>query len=274
MPEEKELELRDYLEVILKRKWLIILGAGLVLLVTFLVSLASPKKYEARAVFQNAYFETESAGTPAENYLMTAPEVLALIKNPVLLEPLFRKLKMEPAEIVQNLEIENLKDSTLFQARLKGTDAAQIKETLAGFLELLSDYGQFVFDKKTNYFKRSIKKLGTEIETTGLLVKKLETQLISSNDKSADSLVKTIVLKDLYQAQKCHLEELKIQKEQLEMQINSFKNFQIISGPSVSTPAAAKKIIKNLLLAGILGILFFTYLAFFLEYWEKSSKKT
>ncbi len=49
MPEEDEVSLYDYIKVISKRKWLIVIGASVCILTAAIVTLLLPRVYETRA---------------------------------------------------------------------------------------------------------------------------------------------------------------------------------------------------------------------------------
>jgi capsular polysaccharide biosynthesis protein len=274
MTEEKEMDLRDYLELIIKRKKLIIGGTLFCLLVGAALAFITPRTYESEAVFQNAYYESEVSGVPVENYLMTPSEVLAIVKSAVILGPVVGRLKAGAVAAVKNIDVENFKDANFFRVSFKGTNANEAKEVIDGFLEQLGAYGQLLMNKKSVYFKKIMARLEPEIATVGALTSKLETQLLLSEVKTADSAVRIITLRDFYNNQKEKLEGLKHRKDELDVSINSFKNFQVLSRPSLIVTGRTKKLIKYSVVAGFAGLFFFMYLAIFLEYWEKSSDKS
>ena len=108
--EAEKIQIRDYLDVIVRRKWLIITVLMLVFLSTLIFTLSTPKIYEASAVIEvsqeipqvtkfeevlgsevqaREFYETQVDLIRSKPIIERVNQKLNLMKHPVLVETLF-----------------------------------------------------------------------------------------------------------------------------------------------------------------------------------------
>ncbi|MQY70134.1 MAG: hypothetical protein GH145_04660 [Firmicutes bacterium] len=108
MPEEDEVSLYDYIKVISKRKWLIVIGTLVCILTAAVVTLLLPKVYETRAILA-----MEGSVTPDVKIgVLTIPTGLSLNKFFNSL-PNNRDLNLE---VIRNLGLDESPDNLTPQA--------------------------------------------------------------------------------------------------------------------------------------------------------------
>lgn len=108
MPEENEVSLYDYIKVISKRKWLIIIGTFVCILAAVVVTLLLPRVYETRATRT-----MQGTDTPdAKIGILTVPTGLSLDKF-VSSFPNNRDLNLE---VIRKLELDKSPDELTSQA--------------------------------------------------------------------------------------------------------------------------------------------------------------
>jgi len=108
--EQEEIHLRDYLEVLLRRKWLIISVLLLTFVTTLILTLSQPKLYESYATLEIAQsdqnvtnFQELSETTPrwmSEEYFETQVQ---LITSRALLERVVDRMNLEEHPVIQEL---------------------------------------------------------------------------------------------------------------------------------------------------------------------------
>jgi len=74
---EKQLELIDYIYIIWKRKWIIIIGTIISMIVTGAVSFLLKPVYEIDAIIQPGKFFLENQGGQIEEVVMEKPQQIA-----------------------------------------------------------------------------------------------------------------------------------------------------------------------------------------------------
>lgn len=108
MPEEDEVSLYDYIKVISKRKWLIVIGTFVCILSAGIVTLLLPRVYETRATLN-----MEGPVTPDVKFgILTVPTGLSLDKFFNFL-PNNRDLNLE---VIRNLGLDKSPDELTPQA--------------------------------------------------------------------------------------------------------------------------------------------------------------
>jgi len=108
--EQEEIHLRDYLEVLLRRKWLIISVLLLTFVTTLILTLSQPKLYESYATLEIAQsdqnvtnFQELSETTPrwmSEEYFETQVQ---LITNPAFLARVVDRMNLKDHPVIQEL---------------------------------------------------------------------------------------------------------------------------------------------------------------------------
>lgn len=262
--EPEELELRDYLEVIIKRKWLIIFGVLSCLVLAILVTFLRPQNYEAEAVFRNASIEDKA--------VIPAPEVPELFKSQEVLEIAREKINLAPAELVKSVSVENIKDTNLFKIKAGSPKKGEAVKIVNSLLEGFFTANRQKIEKRLELIKEELNQYVKEIEELTPLIQELSKKIQVPQNFSTDALLKYSILNETYQERKTRLEKARLEAKRLKNKLAEFYDFKVVKEPIETSPSLKKKIIKNSLIGGVVGLLIFVYLAFFLEYWEKSNR--
>ena len=107
--EQEEIHLRDYLEVLLRRKWLIICVLVLTFVTTLILTLSKPKLYESYATLEISQAEqnvtnfrelSESPRWFSEEYFETQVQ---LITNPTFLERVVDRMQLTEHPVIREL---------------------------------------------------------------------------------------------------------------------------------------------------------------------------
>jgi capsular polysaccharide biosynthesis protein len=263
---EDEIDLREIINVILKRKKLI-LGIFLAsVIITAIVSFVIPKTYLSTAIIQT--------GIVSEP-LISTEEAAQMIKTNDFLTPIIKELELtaKPESLKNAINLEKIKDTNLNKLELKYQDkatsyrlckqiadsfSARANELYKQRIDLAQSYKE-VLDMQLNTINRSAQDMQTMVRDTVVLEGADETQTV----------IMHILLKDLLLNQQTNVAKLIENKDAINKIISSSKEFKTID---IENPKKIAPNIKlNIVLAGTFSLMFGIFLAFFLEFWQKSS---
>ena len=245
---EEEIDLRDYLKIILKRKWLI-LGIGLtVTIVTFLFSFFSPKVYEVSTSIEIG-----------KSFGELLPKNSIQEESNLLESPIQVKTKIEEGiyrEIQEkfNLKVENPKDTNLILIKIESKNPEKEKKILEELNKIILEDHQ--------------KKLESQISTLSKKEKNIKTK-ISSLNREKEAIEERVKILETIPPQKRTLSEKfflsesreKIEKKEqeinnlqeellsLQKQITTFQPTKVIKEPTISKKLIKPNIILNTICA-------------------------
>ncbi len=268
-----EINLMDYLNVILRRKRLIFFGFVLAVAGAGVFSYISPRIYRAETILEIGYIKEVVEAIEASS------QIIEKLKLGVY-ERLIRARLGIPEEKNIKVKSENPGGTNLLKIEAENTEPKLTKAILQEInnLILLSSHQERIKVKK-ELFKNDIERLKTKIISLEEEKKSIRTQI---------EILEKVPLKEQTPASQFALfatkERLEIRKREIEnlyLGINSHKRLleNIRSTKVIKAPLIPKVPIKprpalNMSVAGILGIFFGTFLAFLQESLQKSKTKS
>jgi len=325
---EKEIELIDFINIIWKRKWLIIIPSLFLVILIGALSFLLPKKWEVDAIIQPSKFIIRTEQGQFEEIIPVMPKQIAnQINQKAYNNIIADELKIDIINF-PNLKAVNIQDTNLVQVSIREKDTEKAKRILQALFEHLKTQLDDKVDVETKSIDSSIKSLETEklrigeeikltknklnivkqgkegiekeMNDTRKRVKELEEEqrlylkkqtrseseslamLLYSNEIQ-QSLMNYNTLNELLTNKRLEEEDINLEIEkkeekikQLGIQITDLNdrkrridNARLIKKPTASLSPVTPN--KKLIVAvtGIIGLLIFTMLAFFLEYIEK-----
>ena len=166
---ETETELMDYLNVIWRRKWLIIIPAFFLVIAVVVISLLLPKQWEIDTIIQPSKFLIQTEGGQFNEIVVVDPKQLASQINEKSYDHLIAsKLDLDIRKF-HKLKADNLGDTNLVQVSLKERDVEKAKLILNSLFNLLKEQLDDKVEIETQEVESQIKskeieKLGTEDE--------------------------------------------------------------------------------------------------------------
>ncbi len=335
---ENEKELIDYLNVLWKRKWLIIILTFVLVVAVGVGSFFLPRLWEVDAIIMPSKLFIQTGGGQFEEVFPVDPQQIAGQINEAIYNTLIAaELNLDIRELPK-LKAENLRDTKMLRISTRENDAEKAKRILYSlFKHLKKD-----LDRKINV---EIKRLDAQISTNENLIrqKKIEgnkarQEILSSENKlkiskdrvnsimeemksvkiridelekqqrkalaerkeGSDALSHLLLLNQVQQNLQYYtsldeklsnekiiqedlqlnIEGKKIEIEKINNEIENVKDqielldekkarvdyAQLIKEPTSSLGPVFPKKKRNVMIAGILGLMIFTMLAFFLEY--------
>ncbi len=350
---EKEIELMDFLNVLWKRKWLIIIPTFFFAIIAGVYSFLLPRVWEVDAIIQPSQYTLQTIDGTYKEILTADPKQIAGQINEALYNHIIAaELNLDIREIPK-LKAANLRDTNLVKISTKVNDAEKAKLILYSlFNHLKRD-----LDKKIDV---EIKSFDTNISTNENLIKKnkikqnkIRQEIISAANKLKISESRVISIMEEMKSVKKRIgeleeqqrrtlsekkqitdaislllhsdelqhysnevqlnlriyntldeklsdekiiqEDLKLNKEEKKTEIENVNNeienvkdqiallnkkkarvdyAQLTKEPTSSLGPVFPKKKRNVMLAGILGLMIFTMFAFFLEYIKKQKLKS
>lgn len=300
---KEEVDLKDYINVVVKRKRVIITIFFVAVIVAVVVSFLMPKTFEAVTLIKLGQIRNQAVFINLENI----DDIKAVFSRENTLKEIALKLGLPAntslAKITKIFSIEPVEKTSLLKIKGRGTTPQKALETtnlIAGFL----------IDRHQNLFLEAEKTLNQEIETITANQEKIKKDIeqikteIARLDNDAKFYTKEISRRaeaqsegqgQVAQAYIQLLAGVKDAKDAKDQQISDFEQQSIllnqtlqqkkyektyqVKPTTIEVPATtpdkkiAPKRAQNIAIAGILGLFIGILWAFMAEYYEKNLKK-
>ncbi len=325
---EDEFVLMDYLNVIWKRKWIIIIPTLFLVIAVGIISFLLPKKWEIDAIIVPSKFLVQTEGGQFEEIVIVDPKQIARQINEATYDNLIATELNLDIRKFPKLKAENFRDTNLVRVSTKEKDVEKAKLILFSLfnhlkrqfdekvdieikgidsdiksqeIEMLRIEGEIKRNKnKLDIVKQRKKDIEREMNDIRKRIEALDKEqrlsLKRENRSESESLAMLLysneiqqslryfnTLNELLSSKKIEEENINLEIENKEKIINQLENkidnlnekkgridyTQFIKEPTSSVFPASPKKKLNVLIAGILGLMAFTMLAFFLESLEK-----
>jgi capsular polysaccharide biosynthesis protein len=264
---EDEIDLRELINVVVKRKRLI-LGIFLAsVIITAVISFLTPRTYLSTAVIQAGIVDTP---------LIEIAEAEQIIKTQDFLSPIVKELelKVELESLKSAINVKEIKDTSLIQLEVEyqgmGTSYKLLRSIVDSFLAKNNE----PYQQRMDYFHQQMKELSSQIDSVQSDISRTQEliQNLSLTEKisETDAGVKIILLQNTLPSYYNNLANLFAQNNNLRLILIKAKEFKLVD---LTKPKPVKPNRKlNVALAGVLSLMFATFLAFFMEFWQKSGK--
>lgn len=264
---EDEINLMDYIQVIRKRKWLIILGTLICMIVAAIISLLMPKIYRGEATFNTAkeiitVFGERGKEIIIVKEIITAKEMVSFIGK--LDKEKLKQVLPKTYHSINSIQLNPLRDSAdKFQLIIEAERVDDIPIAISGFVEYIDNnplIRHSVEEAKERLLKQ-IEELSRFIESSKELV------------KAYDNLIKTgrLILVGFNPIElNKRISDIKIEKLQVEQTLKRLKGIEMVAQPYISSKPIKPKVKKNIVIAGLVSLFAGIFLAFFMEFLEKN----
>ena len=268
--QEEKIDLRDYINVLLKRKRVVILIFLIAIIATAMVSYftISPSPiYESSITFGVAQID----GRPVINIT----ESLEIMKSSVLLNEVINRMDLEinAEQLKSQIEVKNLKGTNFIEISVVDNSLEQAKNLAESIIEVFIKQNQGKCREKVKIVEDRLKILEeqiTEFEKNIEEIKKTLKEIATSKELSEGErqfqtsllLSSSVTTRELYNT-------LTDRANILRVSLKSYEDFKIIDNAQmiVSPIKPNKKL--NILIAGVLGLFVGIFAAFFLEFMKK-----
>ena len=231
--EYDEIDLMDYIKVLIKRKWLILVIFFVAAIAAGIFSFLMPKVYRIDTSLE--------IGKIADGKIENPSQVIEKIKGDVYGILTREKLGISE-EKYPKIKVENPKDTGLIKMEIESANPELAKNILTEINELILKEHQEQFDKKKAKIEESIKEIQAELSL-------VEKQKIYADESIA---------------------QLQITLSNLKSEMSAAEPTKILKNPTISAEPIKPRPLLNIVIAAVLGLFVGVFWAFFQEWWQKS----
>ena len=270
MPEiqEEEIDLREYINVLLKRKGIIILIFLIAVIIAALVSyFAISPVYQASTVFSVAKID----GRPVINIT----EALEIMKSNVVLDEVINRMDLEETAKQLNPQIttESIKGTNFVKVSVAADSPKKAKSLVENIEKVFIEQNQSEYQEKVKLVEDRLKIIEeqiTEFEKNIQEIEKTKKKIAVSEELTEGErqfqtsllLISSVTERELYNT-------LSEQANGVKVSLKDCEDFEIINYAQLPTSPIKPNTKLNILIAGVLGLFVGIFVAFFLEFWQK-----
>ena len=271
---EDEIDLRDYIKVILKRKKLILTVFFVTVITTAVVSLCMPKVYESASMIQVGSID---------ELLMKKEEVREILLAQNLLAPIIKELNLDidAKQLKENIKIEDTKGTNSLKIKVQYPNSDMVVKINKGIVSSFVSSGQGIYQERIGLINERLKELQEEeIKNTEEdigRVKSLISEMagstgISHGISQKEISLRIILLQNTLPNYQSHLYTLKNRRNQLKVLLSKAEEFKIVDSPIEPKYPIKPKKRRMVAISIIISLIVGVFLAFFMEYWQASKK--
>jgi len=283
MPEiqEEEIDLREYIHVLSKRKGIIILIFLIAVITAALVSyFALSPVYQSSVVFSIALMDNRPPTTITAQIENNVPiiridEVLEVINSNFLLDEVVKRtsLNISSDQLRAQIKVENVKDTNFIRIIVEADSPEKAKGLAENIVKVFIEKNQSKYTEKIILIEKRLKVLEQEIVEFEKRIQEIEIvkkKIATSEELSeTERYFQTSLLLNSSSNERNLYNNLIYQINTLQERLNNCQDFGIINYAQLPTVPIKPNIKLNILIAGVLGLFVGIFVAFFLEFWQK-----
>lgn len=264
--EEKEVDLRDYLNMV-KRRWKIILGIFLVATITSgVVNFLLPKTYEASAMLR--------IGRKRNTLLEEPSTVIEIFKTTPILKKVAEELNMPPTqeksgELASRIRLKE--KSGLLEIRGRGENPEEAMKLVNGVTAVLLKRHEQIFERARvileEYLASGKERLAEMEKDIEMLQKKID-ELKTTNSDAKATMARGYMEGLERSRDRYELLQVALREKKMEESYATVSTELVVAPTAPEYPIGPKKK-QNVLIAGILGLFVGFVSAAIVEYFEK-----
>jgi len=274
MPEiqEEEIDLREYINVLIKRKGVIIL-IFLIAVITatlvsyFAISPSPPPTHKSSIVFGVAQIDGR--------VVINLTESLEIMKSSVLLDEAINRtgLEMSAGQLKSQIEVKNLKDTNFIEISVVDGSSEKAKKFVENITEVFINQNQGKYQEKVKIIEGRLITLEeqiTEFEKNIQEIEKVKKKITTNEELSVgERQFQISLLLSLSVTERSLYSNLNNQVNSLKASLKNCEDFKIIGYAQMPIASIKPNRKLNILIAGVLGLFVGVFVAFFLEFWQK-----
>ena len=272
--QEDEIDLRDYTNVIVKRKKLI-LAIFLVSVVTAaIVGLIMPKIYEITSIVQLGNVNELLIKNEEAKSIMLNQNLLLSIINELGLKSGAESLQVESLQKV--IKISDVSGTNLLKIKITYPDIDTVFKIHDAIVNPLIAQGQDMYKQRVAIINDRLKELNSSIKNAEgdiIRTQNLIMDIPSSKEiPQAEISLRMIILQNTLPKYENNLTDLRNQRNDLRILLANSKDFKVFDAPIRPINPVGPKKKQNVLIAGMLSLMFGVFLAFVMEFWQKNKE--
>ncbi|MDD3656689.1 MAG: Wzz/FepE/Etk N-terminal domain-containing protein [Atribacterota bacterium] len=268
---EEEIDLREYIKVLIKRKWLILTIFLLLVITAGIVSyLVLLPIYESSVTFKIAQINDE--------LLFDTNDIENKVKSDHVLQKVIDNLQLDVTlrELASIIKIDNINESGYVRLASESTSPETARDIVLSTVNQFVGLNQTFYQTKIDLLKKEKQSLESQMTLEREKIEEAERLRLDIINSEGLSLTEKQIQINLLLNYSTQIREnynlLANQYYTLENQILNSNNFEIINYPSVPQSPIKPNKKLNLAIAGVLGLFLGVFIAFFTEFWQSNGK--
>lgn len=263
--QEDEIDLREYIQVILKRKKLILAIFLASVFTAAVISLQSPKTYEISSTIQLGRID---------ELLINNEEAKAIILNQNLLQSIINDLNLNstPQRIEKNIKISEIKGTNLLRVKITGNDIDTVIKINNLLTSALIVRGQALYQKNIDIINERLNSLSLEIKSAvddiGRAQALIAEAPAAKNISQSDVSLRIILLQNSLQNYESNLNTLRNQENTIKAMLANSKEFKVFDSPIRPDSPLSRKIVQKTVIVGVFSLMIGIFLVFFMNFWK------
>lgn len=268
--QDQEIDLREYINVMIKRKKIILSVFFISVIIAAVISSFMPKVYETAAVIQNGNINGP---------LIAKTEIEEIIKSQDMLSSAVKNTEIDIANITSlkgAIKVEDIKNSNFFRLSVKYKGADTPIKICQGIIDSYFAFSRPIYQERIKLLDSQMKELDNQLKNVKNDMQNLRKIINSfslpqefqeSNEAILETRIRLISALSNYRNR---LSSLTNRRDELNLIRIKAKEFKVIDGPLRQKSLVKPKKRQNVIFAGVISLVFGVFLAFFFEFWEKS----
>jgi capsular polysaccharide biosynthesis protein len=266
--EEEEIDLREYINVLLKRKGIIILIFLIAVITAAIISyFALPPIYQSSTVFSVAQVDRQP--------VINITEALEIIKSNVVLDEVINQMSLEETteQLKRQITTEGLKDTNFIKVTVEADTPEKAKSLVENIVKVFIEQHKDEYKEKVKLIESRVnilKEQIAEFEKNIQEIEKTKKKIAASEELSeAERQFQASLLLSSSVTERSLYNSLISQINSLKTSLNNCQDFKIINYAQLPTAPIKPNKKLNILIAGVLGLFIGIFVSFFLEFWQK-----
>jgi len=279
--QEEEIDLREYISVLLKRKGIIILIFLVAVITAALMSyfILNPI-YQSSVVFSIALVDNRpptSFVAQIENNVpvINIHESLEIINSNLVLDEVIKRmgLNISSDQLRSRIKVENIKNTNFVKVTVEADSPEESKYLAENIVRVFIEENQSKYTEKIKIIEKRIKILEQEIAEFEGKIQEIENakkKIVTSKELSeAERYFQTSLLLNSSTNERNLYNNSIYQINTLQERLNNCQDFKVINYAQLNTTPIKPNKKLNILIAGVLGLFVGIFAAFFLEFRQK-----
>ncbi|GAB4114326.1 MAG: hypothetical protein Kow00103_07870 [Candidatus Caldatribacteriota bacterium] len=277
--EDEEIDLREYINVLIKRKWIVIVFFLIAIITTIVINyFVLPPIYRSTVNLQissDVKVKLDKLDNEKYETSINIPDILFILNSDSLLKKAAKKINLDYGieKIKRQVKVENIEDSNIITLSVEDEDPKVAKDLANIITNIFIEENQSIYEEKRKLMEDALKTYQdqlSEVEKDISEMEKTKQKILASSELSEmEKNTQISLLMNVVATERSNRNYLIGKIASLKEELLKYEGFKIID--PASQPIAPIKPNKklNITIGGVLGLFLGVFIAFFMEFWER-----
>ena len=273
---EEEIDLREYINILLKRKGIILLIFLIAVITATIVSyFVLTPIYQSSVSFQISTELTKQQYYPTPSTNPYISDILVLLTSDSILREAAGRINLsyDFNEMKRKIKSTNIKDTNIITLTVEDENSKVARDLANSIVKVFIEENQYIYDEKRKIAEENLRiyvEQLDDIEKNIIEIEKTKLKIANSSDISdVEKHFQTSLLLNSLATERNSRNFLISQISSIKEDLMNYKGFKIIDlATEPAVPIKPKKKL-NIAIAGVLGLFVGVFVAFFIDFWQK-----